>query len=626
MKKILIFLFFFFWVVLIFFFSSQNGRESKQTSNQVIHYAITVFSHVTQNKIPLEKREKIMEKYSPIVRKMAHFTMYFILGLFTYFLLGFYVQDHNKKCWFSLLFTFFYACSDEAHQLLSSGRSFQIKDILIDTLGSSIGIVFLRKIKKEGGMIMKKINFFKVVSILSFLSITIFYVLLIYLGLFPMKYIILFGIFLYGISFLFFYFIFKGKNILRKMGVISFILMSFLSIIFSYYLMSTNHFFNQAFENATDTYQTTYYIVSKKTSPYQTLQDIKNKTLHYYEGETFIKKALKKLDQITTYNENSYPQLSNLFDDLKNDKMELVLISKTCYELIFQMNPQLSKNDYQIIYQFDIKNKMNLKKVENQDMFHIYVGGRDFTNMNMDLNMIISINLKTHRVLLTSIPRDYYILVDGYQKKDTLSYMGSLGITTSVKSLENLFGISIDYYVSIDTLGLVSLVDEVGGINYCSDEAYTTTHAMILDSYDDSKGEKLTIKKGCQHLNGMEALTVARERKNIAGGDRKRQENCQAILLDILDQLKGVKTLTNYDNILNSLSDLYETTLPKAQVKKLMREYLNHPKDFVVETQVLDGEGSKDYVHMTNLIDWVMIPNMDTVNQAKNKMEQVFKK
>ena len=119
----------------------------------------------------------------------------------------------------------------------------------------------------------------------------------------------------------------------------------------------------------------------------------------------------------------------------------------------------------------------------------------NFTNTNMDFNMIVSINTKTHEVLFTSMPRDYYIEVDGYNgKKDTLSYMGALGITTNMKSIEKLFNIKIDYYLSIKTTSLVRLVDEVGGINYCSDDAYTTTHAMILDSYDDTKGKKLFVK------------------------------------------------------------------------------------------------------------------------------------
>ena len=48
---------------------------------------------------------------------------------------------------------------------------------------------------------------------------------------------------------------------------------------------------------------------------------------------------------------------------------------------------------------------------------------------------------------------------------------------------------------------------------------YTTSHALILDTYDDSLGEKLHVKKGCQWLNGIETLTVARERLAFKTGD-----------------------------------------------------------------------------------------------------------
>ncbi|MCI8347221.1 MAG: LCP family protein [Bacilli bacterium] len=471
---------------------------------------------------------------------------------------------------------------------------------------------------------MKKlINFSNIVSLLSLIITTVLFFFMIHLDIIPVFYLIFLGLVIYGLNGLGTLFLKNKKRLWNIIGGILLLIISVISGVLIFYFIKTNHFFNQSFDNASNIYKTTYYIVAKENSSYKKIQDIENKTLNYYEGETYIEKATSFLDKVLSYNENNYSNIGLMLEDMNQNKIELILISKTSYDLVFNIDTSMEKKNYKIIYQFDIKNKMKIEKTKTKDIFNIYIGGRDFTNANMDFNMIITMNTKTQQVLLTSIPRDYYIEVDGYNKKDTLSYMGALGITTNMKSLEKFLDIPIDYYVSIDTLGLVSLVNELGGINYCSDFEYTTTHALILDSYDDTKGQKLHVKKGCQHINGIEALTIARERKSIQGGDRKRQENCQEILIDILEQMKGFKTLTNYNNILNSISDLYETTIPKSVIKKIIKDTIHNKGTWNVQKQVLDGEDTKDCVHMTSLIDWVMIPNMDTVNQAKEKIRQI---
>ena len=81
-----------------------------------------------------------------------------------------------------------------------------------------------------------------------------------------------------------------------------------------------------------------------------------------------------------------------------------------------------------------------------------------------------------------------------------------------MKSLEQLLNIKIDYYVKVRTNSLVGVVDTLGGITFCSDKSFYTTHATILDSYDDSTGNKLYVEKGCKNYNGVEILTISRER------------------------------------------------------------------------------------------------------------------
>lgn len=471
-------------------------------------------------------------------------------------------------------------------------------------------------------MMKNKLNIISLISVIISILLIIF---IVKLGILPGGYLSIAIIIIILVNLLGIILINKDKA-LKIVGIAILVLLFILSSIFIFYLSSTNNFFDKSFENAHNTYKTTYYVVCKKDSNYKKISDLKAKTINYYESEANIDKAITKLNNKVRINKNGYSDISLMFSDLLVDDTKVVLISEGAYNLLFDIDKNLSKDNYKVLYKFSVTSKMRLKQTSKDDVINIFVGGLDFTNTNMDLNMLITINTKSRKILLTSIPRDYYIEVDGYNgKKDTLSYMGALGIDTNVRSVEKLFGIKIDYYLSIKTNSLVSLVDEVGGINYCSEHEYTTTHAMILNSYNDSQGRKLHVKKGCQHLNGIETLTIARERKAFPGSDRQRQINCQNIVVDIFDSMKSINTITNYNKILTSVGNLYETNIPKKVTKNLIKKTINNP-NWEIESQVLDGDDTHDYVHMTNLIDWVMYPNIDSVNQAKEKIIEVSNK
>ena len=191
-------------------------------------------------------------------------------------------------------------------------------------------------------------------------------------------------------------------------------------------------------------------------------------------------------------------------------------------------------------------------------------------------------------------------------------------------SLAKLFATDIDYDVIVNTDSLVEIVDYVGGIDFCSDITFTTTHAMVNNTYDDS-GKKLTINKGCQKLNGIQALTVARERNAFTGRDRVRQENCQKIIIAIFKKLVSTDTMLHYNETLNTLGSLYETDIPKEVISNLSKDTLNNGNQWKFETQSVDGTDGHDKVHLSNMIDWVMYPDTKTVEKAKNKIKETLK-
>ena len=140
------------WMALIFSFSNQKDVDSSKVSDGFIDRTVVKIYKIFNENITKEKENEIIEKYTYPIRKLAHYTLYFILGILSFLV----VKDYsiNKKLIiYSLLICFLYACSDEFHQLFIIGSSARVLDVMIDTFGSLCGIsifyIFNKKISKK---------------------------------------------------------------------------------------------------------------------------------------------------------------------------------------------------------------------------------------------------------------------------------------------------------------------------------------------------------------------------------------------------------------------------------------------------------------------------------------------
>ena len=464
-----------------------------------------------------------------------------------------------------------------------------------------------------------KYNYLIITAIMLMVNILLF-IFTNKLNILPIKYyLLIFGI-IVVLEIVSILFILLKKKILNIIGYILSIILIIVNICGIYYVRVTDNFLDKSFNNDNREYTTTFYIVSKKESN-NTLDNIVGKDVGYYKDTPNIEQAITELDYKYKVNTISYDNISEMFNSIN-----YILVEKNLYDYTFEIDKSLNKLDYDIIYEYTLtfQETIDSNTEENDDNYipetnniNIYIGGTDFTNQLYDFNMIVSINKDTHKVLLTSIPRDYHIPVYGKGgRRDNMGYHGAWGITTSMKSLEQLLNIKIDYYVKVRTSSLVGVVDTLGGIQFCSDKSFYTTHATILDSYDDSKGNKLYVKKGCYNYNGTEILTISRERLAYNGGDRQRQKNCQSILISIFNKATSPSVIKNYQSLLDSISDLYTTSIPRDMITSYIRDILNNNTKWTFNTQSLDGYDSRGYVHLTNYLDYVMMPYQSSVNSA----------
>lgn len=132
------------WMLVIFTFSNQKADDSTKLSDGLILRTVRIIEKITNKQY---SDDEILDKFVTPVRKMAHFTIYFILGILVYI----YIDEYKLKniILISLLICFMYSISDEIHQIFVDGRSGEIKDVCIDTLGSMLGISIIYYIKKH---------------------------------------------------------------------------------------------------------------------------------------------------------------------------------------------------------------------------------------------------------------------------------------------------------------------------------------------------------------------------------------------------------------------------------------------------------------------------------------------
>ena len=384
-----------------------------------------------------------------------------------------------------------------------------------------------------------------------------------------------------------------------------------------FYTGKTISFIKHTFNQTNNSYKNTYLLLS--VNNYDEVYDFINQDVTYYSKIPHIDKATEKLTSMIDYNKVSIDNINEVFTK------DNILIEKNIYESLKDTITEIDFGKYKIIYEFEIVIDEDVNNNQIKDTVTIYVGGFDFTGICNDLNMLVTINKKTHKILLTSIPRDYYFHFDDIETDELLDYTLKWGVNVTTDGLSKLFDTPIDYYITVNTKSIVGLVDALPGgtATFCSDFAFTTTHATILDDYDDSKGKKLFVQKGCHEYNGIEILTIARERLAFSGGDRQRQKNCQQILINIFNKLKTASSVMNYTELLNALSDLYVTNIPDKLVTSVAKDIIDG-NNYDIETQSADGYSSAGWMHINTYYGGVMRPYQESVDKVTAKLKEYY--
>lgn len=276
------------------------------------------------------------------------------------------------------------------------------------------------------------------------------------------------------------------------------------------------------------------------------------------------------------------------YENLINGSSQAMVLNSSYSSLL-----ELSYNDYEsnlkTIYTYKIKKAIeDTAKTTDKNVFNIYISGIDTsgavsTVSRSDVNLILTVNMNTHKILMTTTPRDSYVRIPdgGADQYDKLTHAGIYGIETSVKTLENLYDIPINYYARLNFTSFVKLINALGGVTVYNDQAFTSLHG----NYNFGVGNiNLT--------SGEEALGFVRERYSLEHGDYDRGNNQLKVIQAVVEKLTSFQSVSNYSDVISTLQDSIQTNMPLNTMMSLVNEQLDSGKTFIFSSQEVTGTGS----------------------------------
>ncbi|WP_342559416.1 LCP family protein [Metasolibacillus sp. FSL K6-0083] len=175
-----------------------------------------------------------------------------------------------------------------------------------------------------------------------------------------------------------------------------------------------------------------------------------------------------------------------------------------------------------------------------------------------DALLLATLNRTTKTVKLLSIPRDSYVYIPHIGYKDKITHAHAFGGTlATIETVEELFDIPVDYYVRMNFNAFIDVVDALGGI-----EAEVPYAMLEKDEFDRNT---VNLQPGIQHLNGREALALARTRK--LDSDVERGKRQQEILKAIAQQAASVSSIMKYDEVIDAVGANMKTNMTFKEMK-----------------------------------------------------------
>lgn len=387
---------------------------------------------------------------------------------------------------------------------------------------------------------------------------------------------------------------------------------------------------------------TTVQVIALKDSGIKSEKDLEGKTVGSLKSISLASTQALIQDlsgKGVTFQDKQYENIQGMVNGLYDKEVPAIILNDAYRGNITDLEDEKFKNfssDTKVVYTYTYKteNKSTTNSVDDitKNPFTVLISGVDSRDgfaesSRSDVNMLATINPVTRTVLLTSIPRDYYVTTvceedAGCQNgaKDKLTHTGLHGTETTKKTIESLLGIDINYTAKVNFTSVVNLVDALGGIDVDVKPGLAVDHFYTNDYFGTDYG----VTEGINHLNGQAALCYARERYAYQDGDRQRVKNQQEVLMAIVKKATSPSVIGNYPALMDALSGAFQTDLSQDEIQSLIQFQLKEMPDWQFLTYSLDGQGSTEFCAELGNNASVMIPDNETVVTAKKRIEAVI--
>ncbi len=495
-----------------------------------------------------------------------------------------------------------------------------------------------RKKKKNKRPISKFMTIFMIVS----LALLIFQI--IKLNLLPAKLIILVSVVLILLALIILLILhFKAK------GFISRLLMGLVTLCMCIGLAYGNYFVYKAdstFDVVTslaDSKATTTSIVVLKASSINKEAELKGKTIGTIlkMDEEATERMLKDLDSDNIkYKTKDYSTLDDMMEAFYAGKVDAICLNEKYRDILHESEAYFNfQTDSRTVHQ-----NVHYTKVEkndnpsdpvsdiSKDGFTILVSGNDSygtlqdSNTRSDANLLLTVNPKTGTILMTSIPRDYYVelvcpsddeLACPEGSYDKLTHSGLMGVKSTEETIEKALGIKINYNVRINFSSVVNLVDALDGIDL------DVKKGEEVDVFYTNSQPGLSVGK--HHVDGETALAFARERHAYADGDNQRVRNQQKVFKAIFKRIISPKMITNYGKFMDAIAVAFDTNLSGDEISKFVKYELDNMLNWKIESYAIVAEPDYQFCYQSQSYASVVAQN-DVMNEvAKKKIQAVLK-
>ena len=440
----------------------------------------------------------------------------------------------------------------------------------------------------------------------------------------------------------------RKKKRSKRIGLISFMLIYSL-ICFAVGLVIA-YFYGQlnSINKAYVTYTSDLVVMSDNTA--EEVSDIKDYTIGILKDKDspdgyIIPQEMIKENKLEDDNEiKQYDDYSTMLVDLYAGDVDAIFITDNYVDMFSNVTGYEDVGtDTKIILSKDKKMKKSDTSDEElsssgksiTEPFTMLLMGIDSTDevleknaiANGDTLILITFNPKTLNATMISIPRDSYVPIACWSDKaeNKITHAAGYGTDCMMQTIENYFGINIDYYAKINFKGLVKLVDAVGGVEVNVDASQT------LCTDDSSRGSQVCIEPGLQTLNGEQALVYARNRKQLVNGDFGRGLHQQEIVMALIDKMKNITKVSSFMDILDTISNSLDTNLTTKQIlsfynvgKDIVKRSASKESSNLINIQqlYLQGQGQMIYDERMRMVLYNYVPNEQSKKDVVRAMKE----